>query len=186
MKACDLPTSLMIGEVAFRIRCGWRAILDIFSAQSDPDMDPEMCNEVLLKIFYPDWQQIPQYMIPEALKKAQEFMDCGHLPSEIPKPRLVDWEQDAAIIFPSINKVAGREVRLDPEIHWWTFHGWYMAIEGGLFSTVLHIRQKQAKGKPLDKWDKEFFQDNRELVEIKKPLTAEDRAAQAYFDKWLK
>lgn len=186
MRAYELPTSLVIGEVAYSIRSGWRAILDIFAAMNDPELDREMKSDVILRIFYPEWQRIPTRDIPEALEKACEFMDCGHKKDDTNRPRLVDWEQDAAIIIPAVNAVAKQEIRLDPDIHWWTFHGWYMSIEGGLFSTVLRIRQKRAKGKKLDKWEEEFLRDNRALVDLQKAQTEEDRETQAYFDKWLK
>ena len=186
MNAFDLPTSLTIGGVGHPIRYGWRNILNIFSAMNDPNMDAEMKSEVILESFYPNWIHIPYEHIPEALEKACEFMDCGYEKDDVKRPRLVDWEQDAAVIIPAVNAVANREIRLDPNIHWWTFHGWYMAIEGGLFSTVLRIRQKQAKGKKLDKCEEEFFSENKRLVELQRPQTAEEKAMQDYFDKWLK
>ena len=76
-------------------------------------------------------------------------------------------------------------MRLDPDMHWWTFFGLYMSIDGGVFSTVLHIRRKRAQGKQLEKWEEEFYRDNKKMVDIKKPMTAEEKAAQAYFEKWL-
>lgn len=185
MRAYDLPTSLVIGEVVHPIRYGWKTILDIFAAMNDPDLDKEMKAEVILKLFYPNWQLIPSVLIPEALEKACDFMDCGRKKCDSYRPRLVDWEQDAAIIIPAINSVAKREIRMNPNIHWWTFHGWYMSIEGGLFSSVLHIRQKQAKGKKLEKWEEEFLVENRNLVELQNKQTAEEKAVQEYFDKWL-
>ena len=186
MNALDLPTSLTIGEVAYSIRTGWREILKLFSAMNDPDLDAEMKNEVLLQTIYSDWLKIPTALLPEALEKACAFLDCGYKRDDIRRPRLVDWQQDAAIIIPAVNAVAKQEVRLNPDIHWWTFHGWYMSIEGGVFSTVLRIRQKQAQGKKLDKSEEEYLRDNRVIVELVKPMTAEEKAIKAYFDKWLK
>ena len=186
MNSYDLPTSLTIGEVAYPIRYGWRAVMDIFAAFNDPDLDDEAKTDVMLRILYPDWQDIPFCYLKEAVEKACEFLDCGQRRENGHKPRLVDWEQDAAIILPAVNHAnGGRDVRLDPNLHWWTFFGLYMSIEGGVFSTVLHIRQKKAKGQKLDKWEEEFCRDNKNLVEIRKTMTAEEKAAQAYFEKWL-
>lgn len=186
MNAYELPTSLTIGEVAFPINCGWKNILDIFAALNDPDMDDGMKSETILKKIYPDWMEIPTNLIPEAIEKACDFLDCGNKHEKENKPRLVDWEQDSSLIIPAINSVAKQEIRLSPDIHWWTFFGWYMAIEGGLFSTVIRIRQKQSRGKKLEKCEEEFLAENRQLVELKKPQTAEEKAMQDYFDKWLK
>lgn len=186
MRAYDLPTSLTIGEVAYSIQYGWKTILDIFAAINDPDMDSEMKGEAILKLFYPDWVNIPSRCIPEAIEKACDFMDCGYQKTDEKRPRLVDWEQDAPLIIPAINSVAKQEIRLNPNIHWWTFYGWYMAIEGGLFSSVLRIRQKQATGKKLEKCEEEFLTHNRKLVELQLTQTSEEKAMEEYFNKWLK
>lgn len=186
MRAYDLPTSLNVGGVGHSIRYGWKTILDIFAALNDPELDSDMKNEVILKNIYPDWIHIPTRLIPEALEKSCDFMDCGYVRDDIKRPRLVDWEQDAAIIIPAVNSAAKQEIRLDPNIHWWTFYGWYMSIEGGIFSTVLRIRQKQATGKKLDKDEEEYLRNNRAVVEVRKPHTAEEKAILDYFDKWLK
>ena len=49
----------------------------------------------------------------------------------------MDWDQDAPLIVPAINKVLGGEVRAMPYLHWWTFVGAYMEIGEGVFSSVL-------------------------------------------------
>lgn len=93
----------------------------------------------------------------------------------------MDWEQDEPILFPAINKVAGIETRATQYIHWWTFSGYFMEIEDGTFSTVLGIRQKKAKGKKLEKWEQEFYRNNRRLCDIRKRYTEEE---QAEIDHW--
>lgn len=186
MNNYDLPTSLTIGEVVHPIRYGWRAVMDIFNAFNDPELDQEDRTDIMIRILYPKWREIPFRDMPEAIEKACNFLDCGKSREDNRnRPRLVDWGLDARIIIPEINKVAKTEVRANPDMHWWTFFGWYMAIEGGLFGTVVHIRKKQSTGKKLDKWEEEFYRENRELVDLPKVLSDEEKAAQAYFDKWL-
>ena len=89
---------------------------------------------------------------------------------------MLDWEQDESIIFPAINKVAGAETRSQSYIHWWTFMGYFMEIEEGTFSMVLGIRQKKAKHKKLEKWEQEFYRNNKELCDLKKRYTEEEQA----------
>lgn len=186
MNAYDLPTSLTIGEVVHPIRSGWRAVMDIFSMLSDPQLEREDKQDTMVRIFYPRWREIPFRHYGEAIEKACDFIDCGCRREENQqRPRIVDWVQDAALIIPEINKVANTEVRSDPNLHWWTFFGWYMAIDGGLFGTVLRIRQKKAEHKQLDKWEEEFYRKNKYLVDIEKPLTDEEKMVQDYFNKWL-
>lgn len=185
MGAYDLPTSLMIGEVAFPIRFGWRAVMDIFAAYADSELDDDMKTEIMLQIIYPDWDKIPPQMLPEAIGKACEFLDCGMKPDKKNRPRTMDWEQDAAIIIPAINSVAGREIRLDPDLHWWTFFGWYMSISDSLFSSVVRLRQKKAKGKKLEKHEEEFYRENQKIIDLKKPESEEVRKEKENLLKWL-
>lgn len=82
-----------------------------------------------------DWQ--------EACQKACEFIDCGIKNDGKPRPRTMDWEQDAPIIIPAVNKVNNAEVRATDYMHWWTFFGLYMEIGESTFSTVVSIRDKR-------------------------------------------
>ena len=93
----------------------------------------------------------------------------------------MDWEQDEAIVFPAINRVAGCETRSVPYIHWWTFAGYFMEIQEGTFSTVLGIRQKKSQGKRLDKWEMEFYRNNKKVCDLKKRYTEEE---QEEIDEW--
>ena len=185
MSAYDLPTSLTIGGVGYLIRYNWRAVLDVLSACVDPDLDEQAKVECLVKIFYVDYERIPQKYMPEAIQKACKFIDCGQKDDGKPKPKMIDWEQDAAIIIPEINKVAGKEVRLDPNIHWWTFYGWFMGIGDGLLASVLHVRQKKARGKKLESWEKEFYEANKAIVDFKTKDTEEIRAEKENIIKFL-
>lgn len=185
MNAYDLPTSLTIGGVAYPIRYGWRAVLDILVACADPELDEQGKAICLFTILFPDWNKIPPELRYEACEKACEFIDCGQKDDGKAKPRMIDWDQDAAIIIPEINKVSGREIRLDPNVHWWTFFGWFMGIGDGLLASVLHIRQKKMKGKKLEKWEQEFYTANRSIVDMTTPETEEVKKEKEDLLKWL-
>ena len=185
MDVYDLPTSLILGEVAYSIRYGWRVEMDIFAAFNDPDLDDEMKTEAMCRILYPDYDRIPLRHRQEAIQKACEFLDCGMKRDGKVRPRSMDWEQDAALIIPAVNAVANREIRMDPNIHWWTFFGWYMSIGEGLFASVLHIRQKKLKGKKLEKHEEEFYRDNRHLIDLTRPDSEEVRREKENILKWL-
>lgn len=185
MNAYDLPTSLCVSGVSYPIRSDFRVVLDILVAMSDPDMEAWEKQEVMFQILYPDWESIPANAYTEACEKAVEFIDYT-IPDSRPKPRTMDWEQDAAIIIPAVNKVAGREVRAAEYLHWWTFLGYFMEIEDGIFSQVLAIRQKRAKGKKLEKWEREFERDNADLVRLEKKITKDQREEMESIEKWLR
>lgn len=154
-------------------------------ACSDPELDDEAKAAVLLQIIYPGWREIPESNIQEALEKACAFIDCGQKDDGKPKPKMIDWEQDAPIIIPEVNKVAGREIRLDPNIHWWTFFGWFMGIGEGILSNVLHIRQKLRKGEKLEKWEREYYNENKAMCDLDRPHTAEENEIIEFIMKWL-
>lgn len=185
MNAYDLPTSLLVGEVAYQINYGWRTALKIFRELNNPDYSDAVKLSAMVRFLYPQWQEIPQEHIMEAVIKAQEFLDCGMKPEEHKRPKIMDWEQDADIIIPAVNNVSGCEVRSDPNIHWWTFFSWYMSIEKSLFSSVLNIRQKKAKGKKLEKYEEEFYLENKTLIDLKKEESEEIRKEKENIMKWL-
>lgn len=178
MTGYELPTSLTVGEVEYRIRCHWRAALDVLSACADPDLDEQGKALCMLQIIYPDWETIPPERLAEACEKASEFIDCGQRDDGKPKPKLIDWEQDLPIIIPEINKVAGREVRLEPDIHWWTFFGWFMGVGDGQLSMLVSVRDKLRRGKKLEKWEQEYYRKNKSRVDFKKRYSAEELAEQ--------
>ena len=172
MNVWNFPTSLNIGGVEYEIRTDYRVILDLLMALNDPElsdsdnkMSAYMQSRVILEIMFPDWDNIPQEHIQEALDKVAEFIDMG-IGDDSKKPKTMDWEQDAPIIIPAINKVLNREIRAEKYMHWWTFLGAYMEIGEGLFSNIIHIRQKKAKGKKLEKWEQEFYKENKSLIDF--------------------
>ena len=168
MSAYELPTSLNIRGVDYSIRTDFRAILDVLIALNDKDLDENDKTIVLLQIMFIDWQSIPREHLQEAANKAVEFIDCNCKDDGKPSPKLIDWEQDAALIIPAVNKVAHKEVRAVEYLHWWTFFSYYMEIGESLFSNVVGIRQKKAKGKKLEKWEMDFYKENKSIIDFKK------------------
>ena len=175
MYAWELPTSLEVGGKEYAIRTDYRVILDILAAMNDPEIFESGMTEdekkieqtmTMLQILYIDFDSIPPKDYQEAAEKAVDFIDCGIKGDDKPKPRTMDWEQDAPIIAPEVSKVARRDIRVG-ETHWWEFFGYYLGIGEGVFNTIVSIREKRRKGKKLEKWEKEFYQNNKSLVDLK-------------------
>lgn len=180
-----LPESLKVGGMERRIRTDYRDILRIFEACEDPELTDQEKISVLLIILYPDISDISKSDLEEALTQARWFLDCGQRHDQKVSRKLLDWAQDEPLIFPAINKVVGQEIRAVEYMHWWTFMGYFMEIEEGTFSMVLGIRQKRAKGKKLEKWEQEFYLNNRALCDLKTKYTAEEQAEIDYWKKRL-
>lgn len=175
MDAWKLPTSLNVNGVEYTIQTDYRVILDILAAMNDPDIfEPGMSEEekqeerslTMLQILYIDFDTMPLSDWQEAAKKACEFIDCGIRDDGKPKPRTMDWEKDGPVIVPAVNKVAGKDVRSVKYMHWWTFFAMYMEIGESTFATIVSIRDKKRKGKKLEKWEQEFYRNNKILVDL--------------------
>ena len=175
MKAWELPTCLEIGGVGYRIRTDFRDVLYVLGQMADPENGAEERTTMCL-LLYEDWESIPTERWGEAMTAAGAFLSGGLEDDGRKRPRTVDWEQDAPIIIPAVNKVLGRDVRNMEHLHWWTFLGAYMEIGESLFSTVVNIRQKRARGEKLEKYEQRFCRENRGLVEIRRRYTAAEKA----------
>lgn len=185
MNAYELPTTLYVGGVEYSIRTDFRAVLDVLISANDPELDQEAKVLVMLQIMFPNLEAIPEEHIQEACEKICEFIDCGQKNDGKPKPRLLDWEQDSLLIVPAVNNVAHTEIRALPYLHWWTFWGYFMQIGESLMSSVISIRQKKAKHEKLDKWEEKFYQENRELVDLKTRQSETIKNEKDAILKWL-
>lgn len=171
-----LPKSLNVGGREYEIRSDFRDVLRIYAAFDDTELTEHEQAIICMVNIFPDYEEIPEEHLQEAVEKAYWFVGGGDMPqSEPEKQKMIDWKQDENILFPAINKAAGFVVREREYLHWWEFIGFFGEIGEGLFSTVMNIRQKKAQGKPLEKHEKEFYRKNRNLVNIKTP---EDIAAE--------
>ena len=150
----QLPRELEVNGRMYAIRTDFRDVLNILCAFSDPELEDGEKVYTCLYILFEDFDSIPEDDLEAAFTAALSFIDNGAKPEEQKSPRVMDWEQDENLLFPAINKVAGCEVRSAEYIHWWTFIGYYMEISEGVFSNVLSLRMKKAKGKKLEKWSK--------------------------------
>ncbi len=177
----NLPRSLEVNGRKYGIRTNYRDILKIIAAFGDPELKDNEKVYVCLFILFRDFDSIPRNDLEAAFTAALKFIDCGAEPGKKKKkrsPRTMDWEQDESLIFPAINKVAGREVRSMKYVHWWTFMGWFMEISDGVYSNILSLRSKKAKGKSLEKWEREYWNANKDICELKPKYTEKEKAAQ--------
>ena len=178
MNSWELPKTLTVGSDVYAIRSDFRAVLDILKYFNDPDYEQDEKWWICLDILYVGFQEMPKELWSEAAEQAVLFIDMGMEENEGSKPRLMDWEQDAPIIIPSVNRVLGKEVRTLPYLHWWTFMGAYMEIGESLFSQVVSFRKKRVQKKKLEKWEKEFYKENKSLCDLKKRYSREEQEEQ--------
>lgn len=163
----EIPTNVWVNGQSYAIRNkgDFRMVLDCFVALNDIELskDERVCSALM--IFYDFIEDISDLNsfddIEEAVKQMYNFFNCGREDSyQRDLPKLLDWEQDSQLIASAVNKVAGKEIRAEEYIHWWTFMGYYTAIGQSALATVVSIRDKIIKGTKMEKWERDFRREN--------------------------
>ena len=179
-----LPAALRFAGRDWAIRADYRQVLNILAAFDDPELTDGERAYVCLHNLYVDFARMPPEVYPEAYRAAVEFIDHG-AGNGSNGPRTMDWQQDAPLIFPAVNRVAGREVREAEFMHWWTFLGLFMEIRDSVYATVLALRQKRARGEKLEQWERDFWRRNAGLCRLRPRLTCAERAEKERLERAL-
>ena len=81
-----------------------------------------------------------------------------------------------------INHILGFECRSVDFLHWHTFLAAYLEIPPeSVFARVLRIREKLRTGKKLEKYERTWYNQNRDLVHLKSKLSqAEEELIEAW------
>ncbi|MDO4800766.1 MAG: Gp15 family bacteriophage protein [Prevotellaceae bacterium] len=179
----ELPKTVSVNGKEYDIRTDFRAVLDVLTALSSKELKTNnkveksyIINRIILEIMFPKYEEIPQEDIPQAIEEAVKFIDMDSEKPQKDSPILMDWEQDARIIIPAINNVAGFEIREKEYLHWWTFLSYYMGIGECTFSHIVGIRSKKIKGEKLMDWEQKFIKENPDMVLLHEKLTDEEKA----------
>lgn len=182
MNLWKLPRKHTIGGTPYDLNTDYRDILEIIEHLNN-EAEPEFIRwRIAVALFYE--QDVPENHMQEAMEYLAEFISAGTADKK-PGPKLLDWAQDAQMIVSGINKVAGKEIRAVEYLHWWTFISLFQEVGEGQLSTIVSIRHKRATGKKLEKWEQEYYNENRDKVDFQKPIDPEEEAVKAYFNKWL-
>ena len=178
-----LPETAQIGDTVYELHTDYRDILEIVGYLNDPDRPEYLRWQIAIALFYEG--AVPAEHQREAMEYLAAFISCGEKNDSKPGPVLMDWEQDASAIVADVNKVAGMEVRALPYLHWWTFLSYFQAIGEGRLSTLVSIRDKLRRGKKLENWEKDFYRENKQRVDLPKRYSAEELAEQERLKKLL-
>lgn len=177
----SLPKTLTINDRELKIDSNFKTALLCMEVYNDPDLS-DVEKRYLVLDFIIGIDNLEEGDLKEALEKVNWFLDGGLNYENVKgNKKIMDWIQDEQLIFSAVNKVAGKETREDSYIHWWTWLGYFTEINEGLFTTIVSIRSKKAKGEKLTKAEQDFYKKNKSLVDIKKRLSAEE---QAEIDRW--
>lgn len=176
----DLPKTVYLDGAEYDIRYDFRVILEIITMLNDEELSNADKAEALLSMFYVSPDSIVN--VQDAIRECYAFIDQGSKPKK-KQPRLIDWEHDFDYIVAPVNRVLGYEVRAVPYdaekntggVHWWTFLSAYMEIGSEcLFSQIVSMRDKLARHKKLEKYEREWLKHNRHLVDLPQKYTEAD------------
>jgi len=188
-----LPETLTVGGEDCPIRTDYRNVLQVFEAFQDLELTQEEKWIVAIYMMFEDFScdddviQSAQdgFNLEEAIKQISWFISAGQPEKQVLEKPTYNWKQDEQIIFSSVNKVAGRETRELEYLHWWTSLGYFNEVGEGTFSFIVGIRHKLNKGKKLEKHEKEFLAQNKELVKLEKPKTREEQEQEDAYNALL-
>lgn len=188
-----LPETLTVGGLEYPIRTDYRNVLQVFEAFQDPELTQEEKWIVAIYLMFEDFScsddvlQAAQdgFSLEDAIKQISWFISAGQPEKQVLEKPTYNWKQDEQIIFSAVNKVAGRETRELEYLHWWTFLGYFNEVGEGTFSFIVGIRHKLNKGKKLEKNEKEFLSQNKELVKLEKPKTKEEQEQENAYNALL-
>ena len=183
MTTWGLPQTAEIGGVEYQLNTDYRDVLEIIGYLNDPEY-PEILRWQIAVALFLDCEEFPEEHLQEAMDYLAAFIACDDTPSA-PGPKLLDWEQDAQTIVADVNKVAGTEIRAVPYLHWWTFLSFFRAIGEGQLLTLVSIREKLRTGKPLEKWEQEYYRENKALIDLKRPESRQEQEVKENMLKWL-
>ena len=186
----EIPTSINVDGKEYKIRNNgdFRVILDCFEALGDVELTAQERLLAALIIFYEDFNTIRDLedVNVEALVSGMyDFFNCGSdTVGTHTSHKLIDWKQDAQLICSAVNKVCGKEIRLESYLHWWTFMGYFTAIGESPISTIIHIRDKIVQGKKLEKHEREYRMNNPQYFAWNSKSVEESEADKLVRELW--
>ena len=170
----SLPTTVTVSGIEYPVRTDYRVILEILVMLDDPDLTDGDKTEALLRMFYVNRPSDEEnalaafigFVDPRSQRRAQRSGSSSHI---------IDWSQDFDLMVAPINHILGCEVRALDHLHWHTFLSAYLEIPpDSVFARVLRIREKLRTGKKLEKYERSWYNKNRDLVHLRQKFSTKE------------
>ncbi|QIB68267.1 hypothetical protein Ami103574_02590 [Aminipila butyrica] len=181
-----LPKTLTVAGVEYEIHSDFRPCFNIMQIFERNDLTEPEKLVAMAGVLY---DKAPFDYIEEAIVKALWFLDGGdakHTKKGADYGKLYSWEQDEQFILSAVNLTLGISCRGAEYLHWWDFMAALMDCKECTFTTLIHQRKLKKQGKQ-QKWDKEWWAENKNIVELDKKsvLTSEEQAQLDKFNSLL-
>lgn len=179
-----LPNAIGIDENVYKIRPDYRTCIRIILAFEDSELTKTEKVAVLLQNLY---CEMPSD-IAAATKKGIRFLDCGSERAgntDIEPERRYSFAQDEKYIYAGVDRVLNGRLSRGELVHWWEFCNAFMDLpENCTMSRILYYRIQHAKG-ALTKEERRFYNENRDMLELKQELTVAEREQKDCFMELL-
>lgn len=175
----DMPYAVDIDGKSYAIRnkCDYRVVLDVIDALNDKKLEMFQRLYCALYIFYEDLSGCKN--IKSAVDEMMSVISLGQKSDaeSTPKPKVMDWKKDWDLIAPAISRVLGYEVR-DPDkyTHWYSLIGTYAEMGECTFTFIVSLRLKKINHEKFEPYEKKFYTENYERVNITPEFTEEEEA----------
>ena len=168
----SLPTEFEINGKTYKIKnkCDFRTVLQIIEILNDGSLSESERNIKAVRSFFENGDQIIDFQT--AIKDMYDVINVndgsGHNDEKSQsEDKVMDWKYDYKYYIPPVNKVLGYDVRdKNRYTHWWTFFAAYMEMGDCFFRQITSIREKLNKGERLEKWEQDFYRDNRNIIDL--------------------
>ena len=171
------PTQAEVAGKVYDLNTDYRTCIRIIQAMEDVDLTDIEKQSILLCLLY---REVPKD-IPEAVKKAVLFLNCGEENESEGGERVYSFRQDDRYIFAAVDKVLQGRLSKGESVHWWEFVSAFMEMpEDCVMSRILYYRSRKNAGK-LTKEEREVWAKNRELFELAEEQTREEHRKEAMF-----
>lgn len=190
-----LPKKVEVDGVYYKIDTDFRTALSVMDIYNDGALSAYDKHIAAVQTMYTTKKKSGKLVtnIPDNLVGAAEaivaFLNGSRLGDETneevsegsqesSKIPILDYYEDEKLLFSAVNKVAGKEVRAEKYMHWWTFIGLCNAIDdNSSISHIMSIRNKllTSEGrKSLTPEDNRYIKENKK--EFEKFIAKEEEA----------
>ena len=162
----ELPTSVFVDGVSYKINTDYRISIMFEIMMFDPDLTDKQKLEKALILFYTD--RVPEN-IEEAINKIMWFYRCGKEDNDTRKrkitaehKRVYDYDHDDSYIYAAFLQQYGVDLQ-DEMLHWWKFKAMFRSLRDDIeFSKIMGYRSIKITSN-MTKSQREFYTEMKRI-----------------------
>jgi hypothetical protein len=175
------PSTVLIGDIAYDINTDFRDCMNVIIQMNNPDLSPQEKAVLIIYYMYLD----DPHDLQEGIEKALWFLRCGEdIKDDKKRPILHDFEKDQSYIVSAFAKL-GVDLYTIDSMHWWVFMARFSDLpEDAAYSRIMYLRSRHSKNELTKEERKQCERLGWDIIEIQKPMTAEEKAFEEMFNNY--